>query len=161
MRAPRAALVVLGLIVLAALPAHAASQADNADPIMLIQEDDTLNLMGQSAAAKAAGFVFTTATPGMNPETLTLAGDTIEAQTEQALDNIEAALRAAGGGLENIVHVRMHVANLDDYRTANAIYLERMNGHAPPRSVIGFTPWDPRFRLQLEVIAYIPEEPDQ
>jgi 2-iminobutanoate/2-iminopropanoate deaminase len=105
------------------------------------------------------GFIFTPGITGMDPATRRFVSADPAAQMRQAMRNLEAALRAAGAGLEHVVQLRLHVASLEDYRAANPVYLEFMRGHRPARTIVGFTPWDPRFRLQIEAVARRPATP--
>ena len=56
-----------------------------------------------SQAIKANGFVFVSGQLGLTPGHSELAGDTIEEQTRQIFDNLEAILTEAGSGLDRIV----------------------------------------------------------
>ena len=49
-----------------------------------------------SQAMAANGLVYTSGQIALNPQTGTLAGDSIETQTEQAIQNLKAVLEAAG-----------------------------------------------------------------
>ena len=49
-----------------------------------------------------------------------LVGSTIEEQTRQVLDNMEAILTEAGSGLERIVKTTVFLASLDDFQGMNS-----------------------------------------
>jgi hypothetical protein len=57
-----------------------------------------------SQAIVAGGFVFCSGTAGIDPATGTV-GDGIEAQTDQALQNLAAILEAAGASMADLVKV--------------------------------------------------------
>ncbi|HYY78217.1 MAG TPA: Rid family detoxifying hydrolase [Actinomycetes bacterium] len=86
-----------------------------------------------SQAIVANGFVFCSGTPGIDPATGSLANG-IEAQTEQALRNLEAILTAAGASLSTLVKTTIFYANVEDFPTINAIYGRHMPDPAPARS---------------------------
>ena len=67
---------------------------------------------------------------GMDPRTGTMA-DGVEAQTEQALDNLGAVLEAGGFSFADVVQAQVFLADLNDYAAVNAIYAKRF-GKAPP-----------------------------
>ena len=54
-----------------------------------------------SQGVKAGPLVFVSGTTGVDPSTGLLAGDTIQAQTRQALANCEAVLQAGGASLND------------------------------------------------------------
>jgi len=86
-----------------------------------------------SQAIVANGFVFCSGTPGIDPVTGVVA-EGIEAQTEQALRNLEAILTAAGASMSTIVKTTIFYANVEDFPTINAIYAQHMPDPAPARS---------------------------
>jgi 2-iminobutanoate/2-iminopropanoate deaminase len=86
-----------------------------------------------SQAIVANGFVFCSGTPGIDPATGSLAAG-IEAQTEQALRNLDAILTAAGASLSTLVKTTIFYTNVEDFPTINEIYGRRMPDPAPARS---------------------------
>ncbi|WP_214327717.1 Rid family detoxifying hydrolase [Nonomuraea sediminis] len=86
-----------------------------------------------SQAVVANGFVFCSGTVGIDPATGAL-GEGIEAQTEQALRNLNAILTAAGASLSTLVKTTIFYTNPADFATINAIYARHMPDPAPARS---------------------------
>ena len=86
-----------------------------------------------SQAIVAQGFVFCSGMPGIDPVTGTVP-DGIEAQTEQALKNLEAVLSAAGSSLANLVKTTIFYADVADFPALNAIYERFMPDPPPARS---------------------------
>lgn len=122
----------------------------------LADGDAYLVMANQSAAVRTEdGLILTAGIVGMDQATRRFVADDAAAQMRAALDNLEATLKAAGASLGDIIHVTLWAASLDDYRAANAVYVERMAGHAPPRTVMGFVPWDARFRVQVQAVARV------
>ena len=60
--------------------------------------------IGYSRAVVAGDWVFVSGTTGFDYATMTIADDLVE-QAEQCLKNIDAALREAGSGLDDVVRV--------------------------------------------------------
>jgi 2-iminobutanoate/2-iminopropanoate deaminase len=73
---------------------------------------------------------------GIDPATGEVA-DGVAGQTRQALRNLEAVLRAAGGSLESLVKTTCFLTRVDMFAEFNAAYSEVMGSHRPPRSTIG------------------------
>jgi 2-iminobutanoate/2-iminopropanoate deaminase len=84
-----------------------------------------------SQAIKAVGLVFVSGQLGLAPGHSEMVGDTIQEQTAQVLDNIEAILVEAGSGMDRLVKTTVFLTNLDDFQGMNEVYAERV-GEAPP-----------------------------
>jgi 2-iminobutanoate/2-iminopropanoate deaminase len=142
----------LSLLVAAPVAAAAAER-----PFALLDDASSYLVMdNQSAAVRTEdGLVFTAGITGMDPKTRRFVSDDPARQMAAAMDNLEAVLKAAGATLGDVVQVTFWAASLADYRAANPVYVQRMGGHRPARSVMGFVPWDPRFRVQIQAVAKV------
>jgi 2-iminobutanoate/2-iminopropanoate deaminase len=108
-----------------------------------------------SQAIVANGFVFCTGTAGIDPAT-GIAPDGIEAQTEQALRNLEGTLTAAGASLADLVKVTMFYTDIDDYATINSIYARYMPDPPPARSGPAGVRLPRNLLISIEAIAVVP-----
>src|SRR6476619_8235502 len=61
--------------------------------------------------------------------------DGIEAQTRQAIANVEAILRAVGSDLSRVVSATVYVSNIDLWPDVNRVYAEVFGSHRPARTV--------------------------
>ena len=86
-----------------------------------------------SQAIIANGFVFCSGTAGIDPATGAIA-EGIEAQTEQALRNLDATLTAAGASLATLVKTTIFYQNVGDFAAINAVYARYMPEPPPARS---------------------------
>jgi 2-iminobutanoate/2-iminopropanoate deaminase len=86
-----------------------------------------------SQAIIANGLVFCSGTAGIDPVTGTIAAG-IEAQTEQALRNLQAILTAAGTSMSNLVKTTIFYANVEDFTTINQVYAQHLPDPPPARS---------------------------
>jgi 2-iminobutanoate/2-iminopropanoate deaminase len=73
---------------------------------------------------------------GIDPATGDVA-EGVAGQTRQALRNLEAVLRAAGGSLESLVKTTCFLTRVDAFAEFNAAYVQVMGNHQPPRSTVG------------------------
>jgi len=72
-----------------------------------------------SQGVRAGPFVFVSGIVGIDPSTGSMAGDTIQEQTRQALTNCEAILQAGGAGLEDVVEVGILLTDPADFAGLN------------------------------------------
>jgi len=106
-----------------------------------------------SQAIKAGGLVFVSGQLGLTPDHSEFVGATIEEQTRQVLDNLEAILTEAGSGLERIVKTTVFLASLDDFQGMNSVYAERVGDVPPARSTIEVAGLPSGALVEIEAIA--------
>ena len=108
--------------------------------------------IGYCRAVVADGFVFVSGTTGFDYATMTLTEGVVE-QCEQAVRNIDAALREAGATLRDVVRVRYILPRREDFELCWPT-LRRVFGDAPPAAtmmVAGLL--DTRMKIEIEVTA--------
>ena len=86
-----------------------------------------------SQGVKAGPFVFVSGIVGTDPSTGSLAGDTIQEQTRQALTNCEAILQAGGASLEDVVEVGILLTNPADFAGLNEEWARWFPSDPPTR----------------------------
>ena len=86
-----------------------------------------------SQGVKAGSQVFISGTTGIDPSSGRMAGDTIQAQTRQALANCEAILREAGATLDDVVEVGVLLADPGDFAGMNEEYARWFPSDPPTR----------------------------
>jgi len=106
-----------------------------------------------SQAIKANGLVFVSGQLALTLGHSELAGDTIEEQTRQIFDNLEAILAEAGSGLERIVKTTVFLASLDDFQGMNSVYAERVGDVPPARSTIEVAALPSGALVEIDAIA--------
>ncbi len=92
------------------------------------------------------------------------ASDDFVAQWDQALANVVAVVRAAGGGPEHIVKMTVYVTDLDAYRGSlrevGARWRKHLGRHFPAMALVGVAGLvEPRAKVEIEAIAHLPETP--
>jgi len=86
---------------------------------------------------RAGDFIFVTGTGPSDPVSGAIVGDTIEQQTEQAIDNISAILEADGASLKDVVKVTVHLSDTSLFARYNAVYARRFSQPYPVRTTVG------------------------
>jgi 2-iminobutanoate/2-iminopropanoate deaminase len=108
-----------------------------------------------SQAIKANGLVFVSGQLGLKPDHAEMVGDTIEEQTRQVLDNLEAILIEAGSGMDRIVKTTVFLASLGDFQGMNSIYAERVGDTPPARSTIEVAGLPSGALVEIEAVALL------
>ena len=108
-----------------------------------------------SQAIKANGLVFVSGQLCLKPDHAEMVGDTIEEQTRQVFDNLDAILTEAGSGLDRIVKTTVFLASLDDFQGMNSVYAERVGNTPPARSTIEVAGLPSGALVEIEAVALL------
>jgi reactive intermediate/imine deaminase len=106
-----------------------------------------------SPAVKANGFVFVSGLPPFDLKTGELVKGDISMQTELSLENVKAALEAAGSSLEKVVKVTIYITNAAYFPTVNAIYARYFPVDPPARTFVNVGSWPLEFDIEIECVA--------
>lgn len=106
-----------------------------------------------SQAIVANGFVYAAGQIGTDPKTGALIEGGIVEQTEQALKNIEAVLKASGSGMEDVVKATVFLADMNDFAKMNEVYGKRFKQPYPARSTVQAARLPRDARVEIEVVA--------
>ncbi len=105
---------------------------------------------------RAGDFIFVTGTGPIDPVSGKLAGDTIEQQTEQTIDNIVAILEADGASLGDVVKVTVHLSDTGLFARYNAVYARRFAKPYPVRTTVGSDLGHaPGMLIEVDCTAYV------
>jgi 2-iminobutanoate/2-iminopropanoate deaminase len=107
----------------------------------------------QAIAAPAAGLVFTAGMVGNDPASGQLVPGGIAAETERALDNLEAVLAAAGLSFADVVKTTVYLLDLADFPAMNAVYAHRMGENRPARATVGVSALPIGARVEIDMVA--------
>ena len=132
--------------------------------------DRTASAQNPTAAAlpfspmvMAGNLIFVSGNIGIDPATGQLAGDDIAAQTTQVLKNIEAILKAAGSGMNEVVKTTVFLKNIEDYEKMNGVYVRFFPGQKPARSTVQVAGLVRGALVEIEAIAlrsgFMPAKP--
>jgi enamine deaminase RidA (YjgF/YER057c/UK114 family) len=108
--------------------------------------------IGYSRAVVQGDWVFVSGTTGFDYSTMTISSD-LAAQTEQCLENIEAALRQAGSSLRDVVRVVYVLPNGGDFPQCWPVLRRYFGAVRPAAMMISAGLADPRMRIEIEVTA--------
>lgn len=125
-------------------------------PKKVIHADAAAPALGAySHGMRAGDFVFVTGCGPIDPKSGEVRGDTVEEQTDVALDNVAAILAAAGVSLDDVVKATVHLADETEFQRFNEVYARRMPEPRPVRTTVGSGLRQvPGMRVEVDVIAY-------
>jgi 2-iminobutanoate/2-iminopropanoate deaminase len=106
-------------------------------------------------AIRVGDLVFVAGQLGISLETGELAGDSVEEQTEQIMQNLAAILDAAGSGLDRVVKTTVFLLDLADFGDMNEVYAAHVGDRPPARSTIGISQLPSGARVEIEAIAHV------
>ena len=105
-----------------------------------------------SQAVDTGSTVYCSGQLGLDPATGNLA-DGVQAQTHQALKNLQAVLNEAGLSLDNVFKTTVFVQDLADFGTVNEIYGTYFHGGFPARSCVQIAALPKNALVEIECIA--------
>ena len=124
-----------------------------------LRDEPNADVPYSSAIIASGTFVFVSGHVGYNPETNEVP-DGIEAQTRQSLENIKAVLEKAGTTLENVVKVKVYLANVEHFEAMNAVYRQYFPSNRPARATVGAPLVRPNLLIEIEAVALLPDGAD-
>jgi 2-iminobutanoate/2-iminopropanoate deaminase len=78
-------------------------------------------------------------------------------QATGCIDQIEAALRAAGGSLEHVVRITAWLTRLDEYGEYNRVRGERFGANLPASAAVQVAGLLRGALIEIDAVAFIPE----
>lgn len=105
-----------------------------------------------SQAITAGGFVYTSGQIPLHPQTGAVAA-TVEAQAEQAIENLRQVLKAAGSDLSKVVKTTVFIGNMNDFAVINGVYARYFSEPFPARSCVEVARLPKDVLLEIEAVA--------
>ena len=131
-----------------------APESDSTTEKTIIVTDQAPAAIGvYSQGIRVDNTIYVSGQLGLDPQTGELAGDDLESQVRQAIDNIEAILSAEDYGLEDVVSVDVFLDDLDNYSEFNSIYIDYFTQDFPARMVVEVARIPLDAKIEIKVIA--------
>lgn len=112
--------------------------------------------IGYSRAVVYRDQVFVAGTTGFNYDAMTISEDVAE-QAEQCLLNIEAALKAAGSGLQLALRIHYIVPRREDFEPCWPVFQKYLGEARPAATMFVADLADERMKIEIEVTAGLPD----
>ena len=108
-------------------------------------------------ATTHAGIVYVSGQLPIGPDRDVTAIGPIEAQTKQALANLDAILRAAGSSRDKVLKVTVYIADIALWDRVNTVYARFFGDHRPARAIVPTRELHFGFQIEIEAIAAVGE----
>ena len=109
-----------------------------------------------SHAVTVGNLLFTSGQIPINPETSSIVEDEIRVQTEQVINNLASILQSQDLSLNNIIKTTVFLKDIKEFADFNSVYETRFGSHKPARSTIEVASLPLNSRVEIEVVAEIP-----
>jgi 2-iminobutanoate/2-iminopropanoate deaminase len=106
-------------------------------------------------ARRHGGLVWVTGQIGRDPKTGDFVTGGFEAEFNQAIDNLEAILKAAGTSLDRVVRTQIEFVDESDLDAMNRLYGERFPEPLPARTSFGAAFLWKGAKVQIDCVAAV------
>ena len=109
-----------------------------------------------SQAVQLENWIYVSGQLALDPKGNVVGRDDMRAQSRRVFENIEAILRAAGGGRENIVRITAYLTDMSRYAGYNEARAEFFAGRRPASTTIQVAGLAiPGLLVEVDAVAYI------
>lgn len=106
-----------------------------------------------SPAVKLGDFVYLSGQVPFDPKTGEVVGTTIEEQTHQVMQNIEAVLADMGLGFRHIVKTTIFISDMNDFAALNEVYGSYLSEPYPARSCVQVARLPRDVKVEIECLV--------
>ena len=108
-----------------------------------------------SVGVQSGDFIFTAGQIGLDSKSGEMVAGGIEAQTRQALINLQNILEAAGSSLDNVIKTTVFLKDMNDFAKMNAVYAEFFQQDPPARSAVQVAALPKNADIEIEAVAVV------
>ena len=125
---------------------------------VIIPEGGAKPLAPYSPGMRVGMFVYTAGQIGLDPSTGKLVDGGVQAETRQALLNLQKILETAGSDLDHVVKTTVFLSDINDYAAVNQVYGEFFTEDPPARSAVGVGGLPIGALVEIEAVAVVKGE---
>lgn len=111
-----------------------------------------------SIGVRVGEMLFVAGQIGIDPDSGEVVNGGIEAETRQALLNMQAVLEAAGGSMTNVTKTTVFLRDINDFGRMNSVYAEFFGEKPPARSAVQVAALPRGVAVEIEAYAIIGAE---
>jgi len=109
-----------------------------------------------SAAVWAGDLLYLSGQTPVDPKSGELIEGDVGAQTQRALDNLEAVLVDAGLSMNDVIKCNVYLADMADFSAMNAVYGKKFTRPYPARTTIAVRALPRDAQVEIELVAKRP-----
>ena len=124
----------------------------------IVKSDKAPKAVGAySQAVKVDGgkFVFVSGQLGLDPSTMKMVDGGVSAQAKQAMANLGAILKEAGGDFSSIIKATIYLADIGDFAAVNEVYASHFKADFPARAAFAVGGLPLGGLVEIEAVAAI------
>ncbi|MFK7914402.1 MAG: RidA family protein [Pseudomonadales bacterium] len=142
------------LLAMAAVTAIAACTATSNSPLQVLTtaEHESANLPF-SEAVVAGDLIFLSGQIGAKPGSLNVVAGGIEAETRQALTNLQDVLERHGASMDQVAKCTVFMLDMAQWSAMNKVYVSFFPNHKPARSALAASGLAVGASVEIECIA--------
>lgn len=110
-----------------------------------------------SQAVRAHDIVYLSGQIALDPASMQMVQDTIEAEIHRVFQNLRAVCEAAGGSLNDVVKVNFFLTDLGHFATLNRIMAEYFEQPYPARAAVGVAELPRGARVEADGVMVLGE----
>ncbi len=110
-----------------------------------------------SQAIQSGKTVYLSGQIPLDPASMTLVEDSIEAQIHRVFDNLKAVAEASGGSMDDIVKLNVFLTDLAHFAKVNEIMSTYFNQPYPARAAIGVAALPRGAVVEMDGILVLPD----
>ena len=108
-----------------------------------------------SQAVRVGNTVWLSGQIPLDPATMEMVSDDVEAQARQVFKNLTAVAEAAGGTLANAVRIGIFMTDLSQFAKVNAVMAEFFNAPFPARATVEVSALPRGAKVEVEAILVL------
>lgn len=108
-----------------------------------------------SQAVRVGKLIYTAGQIALDPASGKLVDGDITQQTEQALLNLQAVLKAADSSLKRVVKTTVFLQDIGDFAAMNAVYSQFFSQAPPARSAVQVAALPLGAQVEIEAVAVV------
>ncbi|HYP27355.1 MAG TPA: Rid family detoxifying hydrolase [Blastocatellia bacterium] len=106
-----------------------------------------------SQAVVHNGIIYVAGQLGFVPGSSERRVGSIEEQTERALENVRAILKAAGSDLNRVLRMTIYISDIELWGPVNQVYARMMGEHRPARAIVPVKDLHYGYQIEIEATA--------
>jgi len=105
-----------------------------------------------SQAIRVGDTVYLSGQIGLDPATMALVSDDIDAEIRRVFANLAAVASAAGGSLNDCVKLTVYLTSLEHFARVNAVMAELFDAPYPARAAVGVRELPRGARVEVDAV---------